>query len=95
MENQETSENAAGGSVANADLLGKWTDSKPRGLGFYWLRFRTEYGFKRPQVIQVVKHYGSKRLMFTHGVKPIYIDDVDGQFSGPIPFPIESDSERR
>jgi len=77
-------------SVGCGDWLGVWSAAKPTKPGIYWMRYRTKFDYQRPpRVINITQHRGNKRLIFLFGVKPMYIDEMNADFCGPIPQPKE------
>lgn len=76
--------------VGSGHWLGVWSAAKPTKPGNYWMRSRTKFDYQRPpRVINITVHRGNRRLIFLFGVKPMYIDEMDADFSGPIPHPKE------
>jgi hypothetical protein len=64
----------------------KWTSEKPTEEGWYWWQNRPFYS---PKIIPIYKVSGSLCHGQHDGQSPYWIDQMDGQFAGPIPDPEE------
>lgn len=67
-----------------------WTDKKPTVPGWYWWRFNP---IRRAHVMEISRQHVANDDVFTVGTAVLFLDEVPGEWSGPIPLPTDAPAQ--
>jgi hypothetical protein len=65
----------------------RWSSQKPQACGYYWYRVDAQHDRGNIVHVQVWQHFGGPDYYIMLGMKPIRVNEIDGEWSGPIERP--------